>query len=521
MNNPIKNKVTNRVLATFVLSALMVGNVGAVFPSTAIAAINVSTLPAVSVTSVGATLNGTNGSFDAIGHSFWVSTSTFSTVSPTLPSGVYSTLDLGAIASSTSFSASLTSVTDFPAVIPNTTYYFAAWTNVGGTWFPGEILNFTTTNTVTSASPVDLLSAGNFTILSKTGITDTGSHTTVIKGNIGSSAITSAAISVFCAEITGKIYGVDAAYVGSGNQTCFNGNPPLSNKTLVDNAVGDMGIVYGDLAGRTNPTATELGAGNIGGMTLAPGLYKWGTDVSIPTDVTLSGGANDIWIFQIAGNLSIASAGSVPSGIKVLLAGGAKASNVFWQVGGSTGATLGTYSTFNGNIFTAKQIILETGAVLNGRAFAQTQVTLDSSSVTNVNKSNIQSAALYVSSVEKTKGSATADGTFASGWRYVFHVTAPIGEQKLSMKFSDWTNIIASGSIHAADNIRISSAQADNNGEAILITGENNYSAPMLNLISDLDTEAPGRQVDLLVEVAVPVGTVNGLYTNSYGVLTQ
>lgn len=227
-------------------------------------------------------------------------------------------------------------------------------------------------------APVDLLSAGNFVILSKTGITNTGSHTSVITGNLGSSPVTAAAMdNVFCSEITGTIYGVDAAYTGSGSQTCFAGNPPLANKTLVDNAILDMGTAYTDAAGRTTPTATELGAGNIGGMTLAPGLYKWSTDVTIPTNVTLSGGANDVWIFQIAGDLSIASGGDIPSGIKVILAGGAKASNVFWQVGGLTGATLGTYSTFNGNILSAKQVIIQTGAVLVGRALADTQVVLD------------------------------------------------------------------------------------------------------------------------------------------------
>jgi len=232
-------------------------------------------------------------------------------------------------------------------------------------------------------APVNLLSAGNFTILSETGITDTGSHSSAITGNIGSSPITAAAMNdVFCSEITGTIYGVDAAYVGSGVTTCFAGDPPASNKTLVDNAVGDMLTAYNDAAGRTLPTATELGGGNIGGMTLAPGLYKWSTDVSIPTNLTLSGGPNDVWIFQIAGNLSIASGGSVPAGIKVVLAGGAQASNVFWQVGGVTGATLGTYSTFNGNILSAKQVIIQTGAVLNGRALAQTQVTLDANVVT-------------------------------------------------------------------------------------------------------------------------------------------
>lgn len=239
-------------------------------------------------------------------------------------------------------------------------------------------------------APVDLLTAGNFVILSKTGVTNTGSHTSAIIGNMGSSPITAAAMNgVFCSEINGLIYGVDAAYTGSGATTCFAGNPgvpavvpPDANKTLVDNAVLDMGTAYTDAAGRTLPDGTELYAGNLGGQTFAPGLYKWSTNVTIPTNVTLSGGPNDVWIFQIAGDLSIASGGSVPAGVKVVLTGGARASNVFWQVGGLTGATLGTYSTFNGNILSAKQVIIQTGAVLNGRALAQTQVTLDAGVVT-------------------------------------------------------------------------------------------------------------------------------------------
>lgn len=231
-------------------------------------------------------------------------------------------------------------------------------------------------------APVNLLSTNNFVILSKTGITNTGSHTSAITGNIGSSPITAAAMdNVFCSEITGTIYGVDAAYTGSGVTTCFAGNPPLSNKTLVDNAVLDMGTAYTNAAGRTLPNGVNLYGGNLGGRTFVPGLYKWSTNVTIPTNVTLFGGTNSVWIFQIAGDLSIASGGSVPAGIKVILAGGAKASNIFWQVGGPTGATLGTYSTFNGNILSAKQIIMQTGAVLNGRALAQTQVTLDANVV--------------------------------------------------------------------------------------------------------------------------------------------
>ncbi len=221
-------------------------------------------------------------------------------------------------------------------------------------------------------APVNLLSAGNFVILSQTGITDVPSS--VIIGNVGAYPISGTAILLTCPEVTGTIYSRNAA----GPLPCR-----VTNASLLLTAVNNMVTAYNAAAGMTGPTATELGAGNIGGMTLAPGLYKWSTGVTIPTNLTLSGGANDVWIFQIAGNLNIASGGSVPAGIKVILTGGAKASNVFWQVGGPVGATLGTYSTFNGTILSAKQVILQTGAVLNGRALAQTQVTLDANTVTS------------------------------------------------------------------------------------------------------------------------------------------
>ncbi len=103
--------------------------------------------------------------------------------------------------------------------------------------------------------------------------------------------------------------------------------------------------------------------------------------MTIPTDVTLSGGPNDIWIFEIAQNLDVASGGSPSGGAHVLLTGGAVPQNVYWVVAGQT--TLGTYSTLNGNILDQTAIVLNTGATLNGRALAQSAVTLDANTVTN------------------------------------------------------------------------------------------------------------------------------------------
>jgi len=147
-------------------------------------------------------------------------------------------------------------------------------------------------------------------------------------------------------------------------------DPTPANLTT---AVLDMMIAYTDAAGRA-PDVTELGAGNIGGLTLVPGVYKWGTGVLVPTDVTLSGGPNDVWIFEIAQDLVMSS------GARVNLSGGAQAQNVFWQVFGIV--DLGTTSHFEGIALVQTAITLKTGATVNGRLLAQTAVTLDAAAVT-------------------------------------------------------------------------------------------------------------------------------------------
>jgi hypothetical protein len=90
--------------------------------------------------------------------------------------------------------------------------------------------------------------------------------------------------------------------------------------------------------------------------------------VTLPSDLVLNGGVNDVWIFQIAGNLTLSSAA------KVTLIGGAQAKNVFWQVAGTV--SLGTTSHFEGIILSKTSITFNSGASLNGRALAQTAVTL-------------------------------------------------------------------------------------------------------------------------------------------------
>ena len=210
-----------------------------------------------------------------------------------------------------------------------------------------------------SPTPVDLRSAGNFVILSKSGITNVPSSAVI--GNIGTSPITGAAITgLDCLEVTGLVYTVDAA-----GPACR-----LTNPVLLTAAISDMETAYTDAAGRVSPDYTELGAGNIDGMTLAPGLYKWATPVLIPTGVTLDaqGDPNAVFIFQIAQTFNVGN------GAMVTLTGGAQAKNIFWQVAGHT--TLGTTADVKGIILCATGISLQTGASLNGRALAQTAVTL-------------------------------------------------------------------------------------------------------------------------------------------------
>jgi hypothetical protein len=215
---------------------------------------------------------------------------------------------------------------------------------------------------VIKVAPVNLRLAGNFVILSKSGITDV--YKSTITGDVGASPITGAAILVTCTEVAGTIFSVNAA----GPLPCR-----VTNASRLTTAVGDMQTAYTDAAGRPRPNFLNLGAGNIGGRTLRPGLYKWTSALVIPTNVTISGGPTDVWIFQVAGTLRMSSA------MKIILSGGAQAKNIFWQVAGAV--TLGTTSHFEGIILGKTGINLQTGASINGRLLAQTAVTLQKNTV--------------------------------------------------------------------------------------------------------------------------------------------
>ena len=215
----------------------------------------------------------------------------------------------------------------------------------------------------TGPSPVDLGSAGNFAVLAKTAISDVPPSD--ITGDLGTSPITGAAITgLTCAEVEGTIYSVDAT-----GPVCR-----VTNPALLTEAVSDMETAYTNAAKITPPDYTNVGGGVLGGMRLAPGLYKFTTAVTIPTDLTLTGGPNDVWIFQVAGALNIAA------GQHIRLTGGAQPQNIFWVVGGAT--NLGANSDFSGTILDKTAMTIGAGATLHGRALAQTAVTMSGNTVT-------------------------------------------------------------------------------------------------------------------------------------------
>jgi len=262
----------------------------------------------------------------------------------------------------------------------NTGYTFTNWTE--GVNIVSSSANYTFTITANrilvanfaSSLPlgpglVNLGTSGDFTALAMSGISTTG--VTSVAGDIGVSPVAATGITGFglimdtngqsshTPIVSGKVYASDYA-------------PPTPAKMTT--AVNDMMTAYTTANGLTTGVINEIYAGNISGQTLPPGLYKWGTGLLISNaGVTLSGGANDTWVFQIAQDLTVNSSAIVT------LIGGAQAKNIFWVVAGQ--ALLGPGVDFSGIILSKTLISLNTGAKVTGKLLAQTAVTLNASTV--------------------------------------------------------------------------------------------------------------------------------------------
>lgn len=218
--------------------------------------------------------------------------------------------------------------------------------------------------------PINLRSSANFGILTKSGISTTG--ITAVNGNIGVSPAAATAITGFALImdsnnqssttliVTGKVYGSNYAAPTPAKMTT---------------AVSDMETAFTEGNNLVTPAPiVGLYSGDISGRTLPAGLYKWSSGVLITNaGVTLEGGANDVWIFQISQNLTVNNSAIIT------LKGGAQAKNIFWVVSGQ--ATLGSNSDFSGIILSKTLISLNTGAKVTGRLLAQTAVTLNAATV--------------------------------------------------------------------------------------------------------------------------------------------
>jgi len=216
-------------------------------------------------------------------------------------------------------------------------------------------------------APVVLGAAGNYVILAKSAIATV--PTSAVTGDLGLSPAAASYITGFSltragtkwtsSQVTGSVFAAD-------------NDPP----TPIDltTAVGSMETAYTDAAGRPTPRFLDLGGGAIGGLTLAPGLYKWTSAVNAASDLTIAGGSNDVWIFQITGDLTMGAS------TRMTLSGGAMARNIVWQVAGV--ADFASASHVEGIVLSQTAIKLGTGASINGRLFAQTSVDIAGATVT-------------------------------------------------------------------------------------------------------------------------------------------
>jgi len=215
--------------------------------------------------------------------------------------------------------------------------------------------------------PVDLGTAGGFVILASSAITS--APTSVIAGDVGISPATAAAITGLALVADSSNTFSTSTQVSGAVYAANYMSPTPANLTV---AVGDMMTAFTDAAGRA-PDFSEVGAGNIDGRTLVPGVYRWTTALPITMDVTLSGNATDVWIFQISQTLALSA------GVRIQLVGGALAKNVFWQVVGAV--TLGAGAHCEGVVLAQTSITFGAGASITGRLLAQTAVTTATSTV--------------------------------------------------------------------------------------------------------------------------------------------
>ncbi len=463
-------------------------------PSTATSTPDVTTLPATSVTASDATLNALNGASDANAYLFWVATSTFSTASPTMPAGVYSTPDFGTVAAGMPFSAQLSSATGLPTVMPNTTYYYTAWVHTDAGWSPGSILSFTT-----ASAPM----TGSVTTLPATSVTSSDATLNALNG---------------AADATGHSFWVSTSTFSTASPTIPSGvysTPDLGAINATTPFSAQLSSVTGLPTVTPDTTYYYAGWANVGG-TWTPGSILQFTTASS------TGTGTGSTTMPTVTSISPAS-GTTSGGTSVTITGT-----------GFTGATAVHFGTTTATITATTSdtsLTVTAPAATTAGAVDVTVTTPTGTSATSsgdrytyqlggtVGGGTQPGGTLTVNSITPIKTTATADNTYENGWSYMFDITVPTSEPNLSMMFSNWMDT-ASDTLPVADNMRISSAQASNT-DPVTITAANMYSSPALHIVGTTSTTTPGYHVQVLVEVKVPLNTVNGTYTTNYAVQTQ
>jgi hypothetical protein len=224
---------------------------------------------------------------------------------------------------------------------------------------------------------IDLGAAANYVILSEAGITYTPvatvSSTPKITGNLGVSPAAATTIAGFALDLpAGGTYSTSTLVSGAiyapgyAPPTPSNLTTAVNDKLTAYNAAAGMAPAGGGL------TTACPGVGNLGGLTIVPGVYNCANAVTIPTNVTLSGAG--IYVFQFAQTLTQAAS------MQVILTNGALPENVFWQVAGAV--SIGASAHMEGVILSASNIALVTNATVKGRLYSATSVAMDSNTVT-------------------------------------------------------------------------------------------------------------------------------------------
>jgi hypothetical protein len=220
--------------------------------------------------------------------------------------------------------------------------------------------------------PVELGTASNYAILAKTGISTVPNSS--IYGDVGTvSSMSHAAMTGFAMSLDPAGQSSTSSQI-NGKAYALTSDPASS--AILTTAVSDMEIAYNDAEARPNEDSerTNLGAGDISGEILTPGVYSFTVPIHFSADIIFKGGENDVFIMQTTQSLMQAA------GTKVRLEGGVQAKNIFWQVAGA--ASVGAGAQLQGVLLVKTDVVFVTGSNLNGRVLAQTACNLQMATIT-------------------------------------------------------------------------------------------------------------------------------------------